>query len=531
LAELYIARADEKMFYAGDMTGSRSWAEKALALAEKINDSEIIADSYMTLGYACLGTGDQKKAYECFERALKIALDKNYVDVALRAYHRLALEPSLKIEKFIEYFEKRMELSKKAGFIGSIAFSGCALAFSYAVYRGNMKDAVPLAEESVALSRKVGHPSTLCLSIGFLGVIRMILGELDKSEQYLREAFSFSQIAGDLETVAWGHLYPGLLHFEKGEYNKAREHFEMANEIFEKVFTVQYIGSFLASQYLIWTYIELGEIDKAQSLVNNLHKIALDVRDEDLIANLHALTAMVFRAQKKWKESIEHFEKSLQKHEALNARQWDVYWFAKMVLCEYARMYLERNEEGDREKAHSLLNQALEIFQKMGAKKEIERTMKTLEALHHPITQTSEETISPRSYELAEVQSNITATPRELKVGESLELEIEVTNTRKEGVILLTKITEVIPEGFAIAKKPEFYRVEGNCLNMREKRLDPLKTEEVKLVLTPKIKGTFHIKPKIVYLDENGEEKSFEPKPVSITVRELGIKGWLKGES
>jgi hypothetical protein len=129
------------------------------------------------------------------------------------------------------------------------------------------------------------------------------------------------------------------------------------------------------------------------------------------------------------------------------------------------------------------------------------------------------------------VQSNITATPRELKVGESLELEIEVTNTRKEGAILLTKITEVIPEGFAITKKPELYRVEGNCLNFKKKRLDPSKTEEVKLVLTPKVQGTFHIKPKIVYLDENGEEKSSEPKPVNITVRELGIKGWLKGES
>jgi KaiC/GvpD/RAD55 family RecA-like ATPase len=131
--------------------------------------------------------------------------------------------------------------------------------------------------------------------------------------------------------------------------------------------------SFLASQYLIWTYIELEEIDKAQNLVNNLRKIALDVRDEDLIANSHALTAMVFRAQKKWKESIEHFEESLQKHEALNARQWDVYNFAKMVLCEYARMYLERNEEGDKEKARDLLNQALEMFQKMGGKKDIEK--------------------------------------------------------------------------------------------------------------------------------------------------------------
>jgi hypothetical protein len=36
-------------------------------------------------------------------------------------------------------------------------------------------------------------------------------------------------------------------------------------------------------------------------------------------------------------------------------------------------MYLERDEEGDREKAHNFLNQALEMFQKIGAEKDIEK--------------------------------------------------------------------------------------------------------------------------------------------------------------
>jgi len=109
-------------------------------------------------------------------------------------------------------------------------------------------------------------------------------------------------------------------------------------------------------------------------------------------------------------------------------------------------------------------------------------------------------------------------------------LEIEITNTRKEGIILLTKIIEIIPEDFTVARKPEPYRVEGNCLNLKEKRLEPSKKEEVKLILTPKIRGTFHIQPKIIYLDENGKEKTCEPKPISVTVKELGIKGWIKGE-
>jgi KaiC/GvpD/RAD55 family RecA-like ATPase len=82
---------------------------------------------------------------------------------------------------------------------------------------------------------------------------------------------------------------------------------------------------------------------------------------------------MLFRVQKRWKESVEYFEKSLQECEAINAKRWHVYFLAKMVLCEYAKVYLEREQEGDREKARNLFNQALEIFQKMGAKKDIEK--------------------------------------------------------------------------------------------------------------------------------------------------------------
>jgi len=56
------------------------------------------------------------------------------------------------------------------------------------------------------------------------------------------------------------------------------------------------------------------------------------------------------------------------------------------------------------------------------------------------------------------------------------------------------------------------------------------KIETVKLVLKPKIQGVFSIKPRMLYLDENSKYKSNEPEPINITIKELGIKGWLKGE-
>jgi tetratricopeptide (TPR) repeat protein len=84
------------------------------------------------------------------------------------------------------------------------------------------------------------------------------------------------------------------------------------------------------------------------------------------------LQAMLFRGQKKWDQSIQCFEKSLQGYKSLNAQKWHVDKFAEL-LYEYGLVYLERNGEGDREKAYSLLDQALAIYQKMEAQKKIEK--------------------------------------------------------------------------------------------------------------------------------------------------------------
>ena len=67
------------------------------------------------------------------------------------------------------------------------------------------------------------------------GFIYVIQGEWEKSEQYLQEALSISQKLKDFQTIAWFHAVLGRLHSEKGENVKAREFFEKAYEVYEKV--------------------------------------------------------------------------------------------------------------------------------------------------------------------------------------------------------------------------------------------------------------------------------------------------------
>jgi len=370
LANLYSDKA-RWLWQSGDIASSLSWAEKALELGKKLDAFEVIATSYTNSALVFVSTGERKKGVECLEKALKIALDNGYMETACRIYNNLAGSlPEGWNEKSLGYVEKGYALAKKVGSVDWISWLGVSLAYAYGGM-GNVGKAFSLVEEIVALDRKTGSMNRLWYSTSALGLGNQVMGEWDKSEQYFNEALNISQKINSLTRIAYSYGNLGWLYFTKGEYVKAREFREKCVEMLEKAGAkADQIGS---SQNLAWTHIELGEIEKANSLIDNMLKFALEEENKGLIAGADALKAMLFRAQKKWEESIEYFEKGLKEFEALGARQWSIYNFAKMVLYEYARAYLERDQEGDREKAHNLLNQALEIFQKMGAKKDIEK--------------------------------------------------------------------------------------------------------------------------------------------------------------
>jgi len=144
-------------------------------------------------------------------------------------------------------------------------------------------------------------------------------------------------------------------------------------------------------------------------------------------------------------------------------------------------------------------------------------------------TPTNEEAVGLEGFESANIQANLIIRPKEFRVGEDMNLEVELVNAGRRPALLI-RTEQLIPEGFEIREKPEIYRVEDSYLNMKGRRLDPLKTEEVKLVLKALTRGTFTLKPRILYLDETGKFKSHDLEPATIRVKELGIAGWIKGE-
>ena len=141
---------------------------------------------------------------------------------------------------------------------------------------------------------------------------------------------------------------------------------------------------------------------------------------------------------------------------------------------------------------------------------------------------TVEQPIGLQRFKGALLQANLIVNKREVVAGEKLALEIQVANLGKAPAFLM-EVKGIVPEGFDLIEKPEKCGISDGSFTMKGRKLGALETDEMKLVLKAKKRGVSIFTPRIEYMDESGIDKSFELEKVTIDVKELGIRGWLKG--
>ncbi|TMI20468.1 hypothetical protein E6H36_12915 [Candidatus Bathyarchaeota archaeon] len=107
-------------------------------------------------------------------------------------------------------------------------------------------------------------------------------------------------------------------------------------------------------------------------------------------------------------------------------------------------------------------------------------------------------------------------------------MNLDMVNVGKTPATLV-KLEGVVPEGLDIEEGNGYLRRVGACVELKGKRLEYMSSHGVRIVLRARHKGTFEVKPKVLFVDEKGVLGSFEFQPTDLVVKELGISGWLKG--
>ncbi len=135
-------------------------------------------------------------------------------------------------------------------------------------------------------------------------------------------------------------------------------------------------------------------------------------------------------------------------------------------------------------------------------------------------TPTFEKAVGLEGFRGAKVHASLASSAEKKRVGEHFDLQIQLTNAGKEA-ILLTKVENVFPETVKLVAKPDHCHRRNLDLNIDRRRLDPLKTETISLVLSPLETGSLRIEPRIIAIDETGREFRCAPEPVDLQVSEL----------
>jgi len=211
-------------------------------------------------------------------------------------------------------------------------------------------------------------------------------------------------------------------------------------------------------------------------------------------------------------------------------KRMKTYLLAEKCLERSARLYEKAGFIGKRD-------EVLNTLKKVEAKREFALSLRELLAAPMEASNTGmmstlglsvEEPVGFSKFQDAFIESNLIVDKKQIVIGESFTCEVHLANLGKS-TAFLTRVEHAVPEECDLIEKPEKCILDDGSLNLRGRKMAALETGQIKLVVKPRKKGKFIFKPKIRYTNEAGEIKSCDVEQVTITVMELGIRGWLRG--
>ena len=221
------------------MTGSFaegiSYGEEGVQIAKEIDHSISLIHVNCSLGVLFLLKGDFEKAISVLERALKICQSANTPVYGPIVAARLgsAYANFGRISEGLPYLEQGVETSAAVGRVGFLSLNMVWLSEGY-LLSGRVEDANAIAERAVQVSKEHKELGHGVLASKLLGDIALKNNppEIQKAENYYREALTASQEIGMRPVEAHAHAGLGNVYIATGRTEQARSELSAAIDLY-----------------------------------------------------------------------------------------------------------------------------------------------------------------------------------------------------------------------------------------------------------------------------------------------------------
>jgi len=309
------------------------------------------------------------------------------------------------LDKALDNYQKALGIDREIGHREGEAITLGNMGIVYGI-KGDLDKALGHYQQALGIHGEISHREGEANALGNMGNVYQIKGELDKALEHHQQALEIQRETGhrEGEAITLGNM--GIVYGIKGELSKALEHFQQAVKLEPPGFIAGGDWSLLflwkahagdkdgalamldekrgdlprpgrANTLGAWPMLfgvveglaVLGEREEAAKL----YPLLLEAIDTGTLTSwasgrlLQSVAGMAAAAGGQWDEAEEHYRTALRQ-----AHELPVVMEQPEVRRWYARMLIDRDGPGDREKARELLTEAIAMYRRIGMPKHVE---------------------------------------------------------------------------------------------------------------------------------------------------------------
>jgi hypothetical protein len=206
----------------------------------------------------------------------------------------------------------------------------------------------------------------------------------------------------------------------------------------------------------------------------------------------------------------------------------EFYHLAEKTLAFSARLYEEAGYPLKAQAALKQMNRAREQKEILTPVEVLTESPSFSRVPNSTFSTIDHQAIGLQRFETANVVGTAAVERQEVAAGSRFDLALEMVNCGKT-IARLLRLENMTMEGLQVDMTKSIQGFENGVIDLKGRRLDQSKTFKMTIPLRSVRKGSYKLSPRIYYVDEMGQSRSYNFDPQTITVRELGISGWLKG--
>ncbi len=233
------------MGFLGAFDEGKSFLEKGLGHATKMNDLMTLGLIEMHYGHFYIAKGDWEPSKEHFEKGIKHSEEANSVLISAVSWSGLGYACAMLGDRETgkRHAEKGLKIHRDSGVAGLLSVAYSQLGGIH-LDLGDLKNARSLAEEALRLSQKNNEKAIEAESWLLLGTI---LGkteplEINKAEECILKGIEICKELKIKAYYALGHLYLGQLYLNGGKKEKAIDNLKKAEGMFREMGMDYWLG-------------------------------------------------------------------------------------------------------------------------------------------------------------------------------------------------------------------------------------------------------------------------------------------------